>query len=147
MVRMRFREGTRFTQGHTAEPGAQPLLTLRAMGPISSLMLTPDSTIPHCSSGPFPAALQARAAPSSFPLPSGSETFPEPVYRPRSDLSPLSLPVYSTPWQKAPEGEFMRMGGKWGEKGWGDEYGLMKKKEERAGKRAFKEKATQDVFV
>lgn len=86
-------------------------------------------------------------APSSCPRPPESETFPEPVYRLCSDLFPLSLPVYSTPWQKAPEGEFMRMGGKWGEKGWGDEYGLMKKKEERAGKRAFKETATQDVFV
>lgn len=108
-------------------------------------MLTPRQHCPPTArQAPSPQPSRHRCGsqdrgPAPSPRPPESEAFPEPVWRLHSDLSPLSLPVYSTPWQKAAGGEFMRSGAKGGA---GNECGLMKRRGE-GGKRDSKEKATR----
>lgn len=132
-------------------------LALRTVGSIPSLTLTPDSTDPHCSAAPFlpnppgppgsGCCSQGKEASGSLGRSPEPETFPEPA-RLSCDLLPLSLPVYSTPWQKAPGGEFMSQKEGSGE-GRGGQMSVCgcEGGGERGGSREFKEKATQSVCL
>lgn len=125
-LRLGLRDRMRLAQGHRAQPGSQPglssHLTPRAMGSVTSLTLTPGQHCPPTArQAPSPQPSRHRCGsqdrgPARSPRPPESEAFPEPVWRLHSDLSPLSLPVYSTSWRKAAGAEFMRSGAKRGEK-------------------------------
>lgn len=134
---------------------ALPSRTLKAVGSITSPLPTPQSPVPHCPSAPSPQPSRPcrhglwfprQRPPGSFVMVSRVRGLPR-ACRDSAVIYSVSLPVYSTPWQKAPGGEFMSKKEGSGEGRDGRPVCVDEKAEERGGRTEFKGKATQSACL